>query len=234
MTGFAGGSTGGPGLPAQVVDARSSGFVYIDSRDPRITVVARLTEEIPVQSGAGGGVQELARPKRSPITSWTGHSARRITLPLIMDGWQRERMVSVERECRELERLSRALPGENAPPIVTVRGFIPMAGREFLIDDVAWGDAIRTAQGLRVRQFATVTLVEFVPGRFVVTRRQLTRPNGARGRVVVKRGDTLRKLAARELGDVRRWQEIAAMNSIRTDEIPARFIGKPLFIPARR
>lgn len=244
------------------------GFVAIVCDDPPRTVVARLGPERPDVSSGYGGWEEVARPRRSTVTSWTGQPARRMALSVVIDNHYAG--TSIEDQIRDLERM--ALPRAGGqPPTVTLLargGHIPYRNLTWVIDTLEWGDAIMNAHGNRTRQAATVTLLQYVADDLIDARSRKSsaqrrrekkarlsgknskknarakRKPAARNRrsarggghhrsadagAVAFDGDDLMSVAARELGDARRWREIADLNGIRDPR--AVTVGQVLRLP---
>src|SRR5262245_34408681 len=89
------------------------GSVRITSTDPPLTITALLSDQRPDVTSGSGGWNEVARPRRKPITSWVGQPALRMTLGILIDAFANE--LSIERQIARLERMG--LPtGSNADP----------------------------------------------------------------------------------------------------------------------
>lgn len=206
-----------------------SAYVRITCDDPPADIAALLGEERPDISSGYGGWEEVARPRRKTVTTWAGMPARRLQVSIILDNWIAS--TSIERTIRQLERL--ALPREGGqPPVVRVDakgGALPWQSRRWVIDAISWGDALMNSNGNRTRQAAVVTFLEYVSDDLIervppAKKRRNTKKRkegtgskkGAKEkRYTVKRGDSLSKIAARKLGDARRWRELAKLNNIR-------------------
>jgi hypothetical protein len=149
------------------------GSVRIVSTDPAVVVetvgevAVRLGDAPPTLSGGSGGWAEVARPKRSSLTEWQGHTARRLSVPVLIDGWRAQ--ASVEQIIARLARLARAEHGAGRPPIVRLQGNVPRSDLRWVIDEIEWGEAVWVGE-VRVRQAAALTLLEYDPGRLLVTR----------------------------------------------------------------
>lgn len=229
--------------------APALGWIAIWSDDPAIELVARLGPDRPNVSAGYGGWDEVARPRRTTVTTWTGQPARRMSVGILIDNFVAGR--SVETEIRRLERMALPRPG-GQPPVVQVDakgGHLPYQGRAWVIDGIEWGDASMNQNGNRVRQAATVTLLEYVADDLIRARTRQSpaqrrraaksrqtghgRKKNARDKrravgpsrknvrsrsrttTAVYDGEDLASVAARELGDARRWRDIADLNGIR-------------------
>lgn len=205
-------------------------YVTIQCDDPPGNVTALLGMERPDVSAGYGGWEEVERPRRSTVTSWKGQPARRLSLSILLDNLVEGR--SIEGDIRRLERM--ALPRPDGPPptvtLAAVGGVIPWKSATWVIDGIAWGDALMNSHGNRVRQAATITFLQYVSDELLQAspakkrRKQKRDRDGAvhgvrvsakKKRYVVKRGQTLRSIAAKELGNSKYWTVIADLNNLR-------------------
>lgn len=225
--------------------------VIFDCDDPPTHLVTLLGPERPDVSAGYGGWAEVERPRRTTVTTWTSQPARRMSLNVLIDNWYEGR--SVEDQIRQLERMALPRPG-GQPPVVKVSaagGVIPpfYEALGWVIDAISWGDGLTNENWNRVRQAATVTLLEYVSDDLLAKRTSpakkqrakraratgKNRQKGARnkraaskgktprragratraGEPIVYDGEDLLSVAARELGDARRWVEIAQLSGIR-------------------
>jgi len=225
------------------------GFVAIWSDDPPATVIARLGPDRPDVSSGYGGWEEVARPRRTTVTTWTGMPARRMTLSILLDNHYVG--TSIETDIRRLERMALPRSGGEPPTVrVLARGsHVPYNDLVWVIDALAWGDALMNDAGNRTRQAATLTFLEYVPDDLIEARtrqsssqrrrakkkkasgvnrkknarekrkpagrNRRSRSTGLRATTTPWAGDDLMNIAARELGDARRWHELAELNGIR-------------------
>jgi len=227
------------------IAAPATGWVRISSTDPPVSIVARLADARPNIDAGYGGWSEVARPRRRPLSVWVGSPGLRLTLPILLDGFQAGH--SVERQISQLEQLSLPTAADGSPPrlrIVAKGGAVPHTDRVWVVDSLTWGDGIMNAAGDRTRQQVTLALLEWIADVRVnekstttQRRRQAARakakPGAARKRVVAGKGkaktshkrasssstfgdgEDLLSIAARELGDADRWVEIAQLNGLR-------------------
>lgn len=221
-------------------------YVRFQCADPPTDLFVLLGVDRPDVSSGYGGWVEVERPKRSTVTTWKGQPARRMALSILFDGFADG--ASVEADLRRLERIALPRPG-GQPPTVRVSapgGVIPpfYEGMTWVVDAISWGDALMNTFGNRVRQAATVTLLEYISDVLIKVspaKRRRAMHNRSKGKAikrnakqkrasshagrpksasravagVVYDGEDLLSVAARELGDASRWHEIADLNGIR-------------------
>jgi LysM domain len=138
------------------------GYVELSSNDPPVNLSVRLYDRPNVTQGFGGWA-EVARPRRSTLTTWTGAPALRMDLPVLLDQFRVGS--SIERRLAQLERLATATASDGNPPRVRVRttgAAVPYQGRVWVVDQLTWGDALMNHAGNRVRQQVTLGLLEYI------------------------------------------------------------------------
>lgn len=235
-------------MPVQFARAR----VYGGGQD----ITARLEIEDSERSGGGAVLEEIERPKRTPLTEWVGGSVRRQTLSLLLEGHVSKR--GLDADIRALEVMSEPPGAHKPPPRVKwdTGGLLEhdatRAGHLWWwVEELAWDntDRLIDRQSRETRRqrvsVRLVQVVEEIP-KSVAKRKKnegVAIPDftgGAFGRVptpggryTVKSGDTLRRIAERELGDSDRWREIKALNPqiTNTKNIPA---GSSIRLPAKK
>jgi nucleoid-associated protein YgaU len=228
------------------------GQVRISTTDPPMRVLARLwSDPVLVEAGYGGWV-EVARPRKSPITTWQASPGLRLQLPILIDDWANGK--SVEKLIADVELMGRPVASNGNPPIVKVQargGHVPYQSRKWVVDTLAFGDALMNDSGDRVRQQITLHLLEFVEDVYLAAQSPALKerakaaskkssPGASKKRTPSKgggggsgksveqlasgpllpsypfgAGETLVRVAARELGDATRWTELADLNGIR-------------------
>lgn len=189
------------------------GEVRIFSTDPPLELLALLGDG-PVQpTGGAGGYATIERPRKPPVTNWQGSPAKTMSLPLIIDGYKEDR--SVENECVIVERWGKVLPGDARTPIVQLDGKLNGTGIEWVVDGIDWGQEERDPlTGYRIRQVVTLDLIQFIDAPIRVIPQPVVpvvKPPAYKI-YTAKTGDTLSKIAARQLKNSKRWKEIKAVN----------------------
>jgi LysM repeat protein len=195
----------------------------------KLAVTALRGQTAPAATGGFGGWNKVARPRRKALTVWGGIEPYQQAFSIIFDGLLGD--VSVETGIRTLELMAMPPATGQEPPLVRVAGAVPRPGLTYVIETLEWDPApMWSRNGYRVRQEATVHLLEYVrPDRLVQssgaekarTKAAATATKVAAGgkshkrSYTVRSGDTLSKIAAHQLGDYKRWPEIAKLNGIR-------------------
>jgi hypothetical protein len=171
------------------------GWVQISSSDPPLRVTARLSEEQPKVESGYGGWEEVARPRRPPITTFKSVPALRLTLPILFDQWATGR--SVEKQISDLTMMARATGSDGEPPAVRISatgGSIPYQARRWVITDLTFGDALVNDHGNRVRQQVTVGLMEYVEELYVTQRSAANRQRAKAAQTKTKAGAAAKRV----------------------------------------
>lgn len=169
----------------------------------------------------------IDRPRRKPFTEFNAVQLMQLDLPLMLD--RADSGHSVETDCATVDSWRYVDPGLRQPPTLRVSGPVAQYGvHDWVLMTVGWAEAIRrVSDGQRIQQTVTLTLVEYAsndarflsPAQAIQVQQQApgttAPPPGGRRRHWVRWGDTLSQIAAAELGDYRRWPEIASLNNIR-------------------
>lgn len=201
--------------------------ITLTTAAPRLTVTALRGLTPPAPTDGYGGWNLVSRPHRVALTEWVGVNPLTVAFSLIFDESVNR---DIEDDLATLERMAQP-DGRVAPPVVTVHGVVPHADKDWVIGNLAWDPAPVYSPAGRTRQEVTVTLLEHVSADLVPSAAAVARGQVATATktYIVKRGDTLVTIAARQLGDYTRWTAIATLNGIRD---PNRIsVGQRLRLP---
>ena len=182
---------------------------------------------------AYGAWEEVSIPRGDPFVMWKGRSLYAQTLDLIFDGWDAGR--SVEPDLKILETLATRIPGTLQPTTVRIWGAIPKPGLSWVITQVDYDDAIRDPHsGARLRQEVHVHLLEFRDEKAVAQLKRAKATAKPPQKYKVKKGDNLKKIAAKLLGKSSKWQSIAKANKgMRGWKLSAKWVGKTIKVPPK-
>lgn len=184
---------------------------------------------------AYGAWEEVPIPRGDPFIMWKGRTLYGMTLDLIFDGWGL-RPRSVEPQLKVLESLATRIPGTLQPTNVRIYGAVPKPGLSWVITGVDYDDGeIRDPRsGQRYRQEVHLHLLEYRAETAVAQLPRAAATPKPPQKYKVKKGDDLKKIAAKLLGKSSKWQLIEKANKgLRGFKIPAKFIGKTLIVPPR-
>jgi len=219
-----------------------TGTFSLTSEKDESVFFALLTGPVAVVAGYGGW-NKVARPRRKALTEWQGRDPMSLEIPFTIDRLADGAGGAVEGSIRILEKMAGIDAGDPQPPTLRLQsypsgliphGFGAAPHVRWVIETLGWDreQTIINAEGQRVRQNGTITITQFVED---VHLRQLSiagRGKARKGRKrvhVVKKGDTLGKIALKYLGSARKWKQIAKLNKIRD---PKRIkIGQRLKLP---
>lgn len=164
----------------------------------------------PVKRTAASGWQETTRPLMKATPEWTGKPLERLVLPILLDAWDEDG--SVQGSLDTLLGLMARPGGQPTPPTVTCRGpRLPVdAAARWVVEAVDIGDDVLfTTSGDLARQDVVVTLMEQPADRPTVLRISSARP---RTITLAKAGDTLEKIARRELRSAKKVTVLRKLN----------------------
>lgn len=143
------------------------GSCLVYSIDPSFKFTALLGDTRPNVDQGYGGWEEVARPRRSPLTTWRGQPGLHLSLPLLLDGFADN--TSIEPTLATVEKLGSAVMGSSGsnsdPPHVHLQArgnHVPYQELTWVINDIQWGDAEMDLRGNRTRQHFTLSLVQYV------------------------------------------------------------------------
>lgn len=199
-----------------------------------------------VLSGGVGGWQEIEHPKRPSSVEYGGQPLQTLTIEALFDGWRQQ--ASVEEPLRILNVWGRIPPGRREPAVLQFE-YANHANQRWVLQDLDLGESLRREDGSRVRQYLTITLLEYRDAQVFLSPVKRAAPapakpgapgkpsSGAKpapsGRTyTVKGGDTLSKIAAKQLGKASRWPEIARLQTPPLRDPNRIRVGQVLRLPA--
>lgn len=221
-------------------------YVRFQPEKPSIfPVTAQLTGDVPVPDSVGTQIDREDIPRRTARTVWRGRNPITLRIPILLDGWAQR--LSMEASIRNLDEMmgrgQRGTPREPSDLIVDAGGWVPYDARwqpdlRWWIEGIDWSDdpdnVIRRRDGHRVRQGATVQLVQIVRGPTALRASsaesalaQLKRDTALTH--TVKKGETLRSIAKHYYRDTARWEDIARLNNLSHPTVTA---GRTLRLPS--
>lgn len=221
--------------------------------DPRFFAAILTRAAIP--TAGYGGWSRVARPKKGALTEWVGRDALSIEIEFLLDNFgtgtdvpddtlDLDQNAEVEADCQILDELAGVEQGDPEPPLLRLmgkpQGIIPhdasrASQNKLFIETLTWDkDLARyNNEGNRTRAGGTMVLTVYNADDRLSRRagRNNKGKGGHRKTYIVKKGDTLRKIAARKdvYGDAGKWKKIAVANHIRDPKNLT--IGKKLKIP---
>lgn len=217
------------------------GEFVIESTKPNYTFRAELGDEAPMPtSDSYGGWVVTGIPRRMGLTEWQGRPPLGLEISFIIDRLEEGDTAYVADQMDRLEKIAATYDRDREPPtcIVDSNGIIPhdythARWVRWIVESVTWdrqmtinsnqtrSRPLRVGGTLTLRQYNHDDTLDSYDGPAERNRKKHrgndNKKKGARGgdRYTVRRGDTLTSIAARELGDSKRWKEIAKLNNIR-------------------
>lgn len=192
------------------------GLVTLSSSDPRISVDIEQTQPALIPPPQPK-IVTTDRPGAIGLTDWVGQDPYRLMIYARLDGAPNR---SVERDIAALEGLAEVHAGKTEPPVVTVKGAIPLPHPNLKWRIAGFTEPVvmtRRGSQERCRYLTTVTLIQYVVDRTLAT--SLNPSTGSKGLQVrthrIKPGEDLFDVARAEYRDVGRAQDIARANGLR-------------------
>jgi LysM repeat protein len=225
------------GLPGLKLPMPAQGEVVLFSYQPPLLLTCPLGDG-PAQPAGGTAVYDTVQlPGRKSALQLSGVDLETLAIPVMFDGLvDRE---SVEPQIEALKRLAR--PQYGAPrgtpgPKIRMYGQVPHLNKEWRIVSFDWGDA--TWHNLRrVFQVVTVNLTEAESADQITTTAAAAKSSAPRARrYTVKKGDTLARIAVREMGAATPRQIAVAVADLKKAnklrDAKALKVGAKIVIPA--
>jgi hypothetical protein len=175
------------------------GWVRVYAIDPPLSITARMSDERPNVDTGYGGWDEIARPRRSPLTTFRGSPALHLTLPLLLDKFVSGD--SIEREISAVTQMGLPTAADGEPPRLHVRargGAVPYQGRTWVLNDIVWGDAEMNTAGDRTRQQFTLSLAEYIEDVHLREKSSAARRRAKVALVKTKRGASSKRVTAKK------------------------------------
>jgi nucleoid-associated protein YgaU len=232
-----------PGRPApkpHQPDVVSRNFTITSEADGT-KFTCTFADGSPIVVEGYAGWQVINRPRDIGIVEWQGRNPMAIEIPFIIDYWRSGSDtpgIHCEAQVARLEKLC-GVGSRTQPPICKVDGdgVIPhdysiwTQGR-WIVENVTWDRSLElrnNVTGRRLRCGGTIQIRQFIIPRDIL--RTITSKSTAyKPKVyIVKKGDTLNKIAKWFYKDPSKWKVIADANHLR-DRRTLR-VGKRLKIP---
>lgn len=184
-----------------------------------IVVRVLLDAASPNLSGGFGGWEVVDRPKRESMTRFKGSQPFQQDIAILFDGL--EDGEDQESYINDLMRMSDPVGKLKQPPKVSITGIADRTDLSWVIQDIKFStdNVIRDMVDgsiVRLRQAATVTLLEFVDDQVIITRSSpavVARTSVTAPKVVKSpQNATLRSLAIKFYHDPSQWQVIWLAN----------------------
>jgi hypothetical protein len=184
-------------------------------------------------TGGFGVWNEIAVPRADPLTQWSGRHLYTMDLDLMLDGWSPQS--SVEHNIASLEAMAKRVPASLTPPPLRIIGAVPMPGLKWVITGIDYGDVLRSVRtGQRLRQELTLHLMEYREETDLKTLPRAGASAKPPRKYKVKKGDNLKKIAAKLLGKSSDWEQIAKLNKgMRGWKLVAKWVGKTILVPQK-
>jgi hypothetical protein len=189
----------------------ASGWIHLHCYNPAMNLHTQLGPELPQITGGFGGWEVTERPRAVGMTTWTGVPPFELSLNILLyTSADLSESVGVEAKIRGLIDVARGTE-DHTPGIVRIDGIPGLPADRWVITNIDWGDAVRGREEMhRIRQLATLTLLEYQPPHYERLRgRSLKRPRAKTVGYTVKHGDTPVKIAKRHHC---KWTDIRAVN----------------------
>lgn len=214
--------TGSPRLGwIQFVSYNFEGYSY-----PQYSFVCLLGDGAPEITAGYGGWEAIARARNVAFVQWNGRQPLTIKIPILFDNWSLG--TSIEPDIRQLEKMAGAEINMKQPPLILIdsNGVVPhdahdASQNDWVIAEIEWGDSDRNEHGNRVRQAATITLMEYnydaVIGGIGLrpsakSKRKAKAKTKRQPYVVRGSNETLVSIAHRVLGNSHLWRRIRDVN----------------------
>jgi LysM repeat protein len=190
------------------------------------------------ESYGGWGVTPI--PKRMGLTEWSGRNPMAITVEFLIDRMSEGNTIYVRDMMDTLDKIAATASRDEEPPICIFDsgGLVPhdythASHVRWVVSALAWDRDIsvfsesarrplRVGGSFTLLQYNHDTTIDAYDGPADRNRKKNNKNKNkgkskgkGKGTYTVKAGDSLTEIAAHELGDSKRWKEIADLNKIR-------------------
>lgn len=172
--------------------------------------------------GIGGWVQK-ERPDAKSLTEWPGNGTFTQDIPILINGFMDDN--SVQGQANDIIALGRKTDDDEVPPVFRIFGAIWMQWLPYVLEGVDWGEeVIRDTDTRLLRQELILHVAEYEdPDQIRIKKRKRAGFGTGKGGgtnfpgnvYIVRKGDTLIKIAMKIYGDRNVWKKLAAKNNIR-------------------
>jgi hypothetical protein len=188
------------------------GWVRLTCKEPDLNAVLKFGPEPPKLS-RGLGWTVVDHPRQTGMTVWQGGEPWRLKFDVVFDQWRslltRGRRSGYQDVESELWYFRRAINAE-PPGVITIEGIPNLPRDRWVCEEAEEGPYIRGGHMNKLRQFYSLTFMEYNPPQFIQIRRGAR--VSPRRRVIViraRRGDTPTKIARRQKC---KWVDIRELN----------------------
>jgi hypothetical protein len=144
------------------------------STGPTISVTGYLGPDGQLFSDGYGGWTTIARPRATAVTFWGGAAPFTMKLQIVLDDFIAG--TSIEDQIFKLERMSLPADRNSTPPLVDIDGAaLTRTNIRWCLDDIQWDDVERNEFGKRIRQVATLTMIQYVADTKLKASRRATK-----------------------------------------------------------
>ena len=201
--------------------AKDAGMrLHIVSKEARLDFTVDMGNGPATLTGGLGGWQTVSVVDDVDLTDWIGQAPLTQDIPVFLDGFPDE---SVERDLKNIFKLGRNTDGR--PPVFEIDGPIHFPEAHWVLPEggiaLDADSTIRSDNGTLLRQALTLSVLEYVPPDEVGRRKKKRKKtkagiadNRALTHTVPSGGETLARIAARELGSWEKWKLLGPKNDI--------------------
>ena len=196
-------------------------LVHIVAKNPPIDLTIPMGDGPALPTGGIGGFKVIDRVDDVGATDWDGQEPLSEDVPLMLGEMPYED--SIQREWNTVKKLGRDPNGERRPPVFWVWGPIDSPeGKAWVLPeggiDINQDSILADDDGGFLRIEFTLHLLEYIPPDQVRLRGKKNREGIAQQNralsYTTRPGDTLARIAAKELDNWERWPEIGKLNGI--------------------